>query len=160
MTYKHNGLTVGLQPLADTSTVQNHGIGTRTKGYSSTYGEGEFIYLKGVAGTDIGEVVIYDEYANTTALTVAGSRGPVAVAMSANVASQYGWYQISGAAVVKAGTVVAGGAVYLTATAGSIDDAVVATDKVDGARVKTADGTPSAGFAVVMLDRPAANGNG
>jgi hypothetical protein len=33
-------------------------------------------------------------------------------------------------------------------------------DKVDGARFKTADGTPAAGFAFAMLDRPSLNGNG
>jgi hypothetical protein len=149
------------QAIANTDTVQNVPIGTRVRAVDlTTYGEGEFIYLKGVASTVIGSVVIYDEYANTTTLGVAGSRGPVAVAMSANVALQYGWYQISGAAVVKAGTVVAGAATYFTATPGSLDDAVVATDKIDGMRFKTADGTPAATFAVVALDRPSASGNG
>lgn len=151
---------LGFQPIATSSTTQQHAIGTRVKAVDPTYGEGEFIYLKGLASTAIGELVAYDEYANTTKRAVAGDRGPMAVAMSANVASQYGWYQISGAAVIKAGTVVAAGPVYLTAIAGTVDDAVVATDKVDGARFKTADGTPSAGFAIAMLDRPAANGNG
>ena len=80
--------------------------------------------------------------------------------MSANVANQFGWYQISGAAVIKAGTVAANGSVYATATAGTVDDAVVSGDKVDGARFKTADGTPSAGFAYCQLARPSLNGNG
>lgn len=161
MTYAHNGLTVGLQALDVTSTVQNHAIGLRTKGFDPTYGEGEFIYLKGISPTIAGSTVIYDEAANTTTLIVAGSRGPCAVAMSANVANQFGWYQIAGAASVKvAAAVAAGAAPYATATAGSIDDAVVATDKIDGARFKTADGTPAAGFALAQLDRPALNGNG
>ena len=80
--------------------------------------------------------------------------------MSANVANQQGWYQIAGSAVITAGTVAANGNVYVTATAGSVDDAVVAGDKVDGARFKTADGTPAAGQAIVQLDRPSLNGNG
>lgn len=151
---------IGAQDIATTSTTQTCPIGTRVHAYDPTYGEGEFIYLKGVASTVVGDMVIYDTYANTTKRAVAGDRGPVAVAMSANVASQYGWYQISGAAVVKAGTVLAAGNVYLTATAGTIDDAVVAGDKVDGARIKTADGTPAAGFAVVQIARPSANANG
>lgn len=160
MAYSFTGSTVGLQAIATTSTTQQHPIGTLAKAYDPTYGEGEFIYLKGVAATAIGNPVVYDTKANTTVLGVAGSRGPVAVAMSANVASQYGWYQVKGAAVVVAGTVAAGGNVYWTATAGSIDDAVVAGDKVDGARLKTADGTPAAGFAVCQIDRPSANANG
>ena len=80
--------------------------------------------------------------------------------MSANLANQFGWYQISGAAVAKSGAAVANASVYVTATAGTVDDAVVATDKVDGARYKTADGTPSAGLAVLQLARPSLNGNG
>lgn len=160
MTYGFTDNLVGAQPIATSSTTQSHVIGTRVRAYDETYGEGEFIYLKGVASTVVGDLVVYDEKANTTTRAVAGSRGPAAVAMSANVASQYGWYQIAGSAVVKAGTVSANGNVYLTATAGTVDDAVVSGDKVDGARFKTADGTPSAGFAVMQIDRPSANANG
>lgn len=160
MAYSLSSPTIGAQDIATTETEQKHVIGTIVRATDPVYGEGEFIYLKGVASTVVGDLVIYDQYANTTTRAVAGSRGPAAVAMSANVASQFGWYQIKGAAVVKAGTVAANGNVYLTATAGTIDDAVVAGDKVDAARLKTADGTPSAGFAVVQIDRPAANANG
>lgn len=148
------------QAIADTSSTKLVSLGTRIKAVDSTYGEGEFIYLAGVASTAIGDLVIFDQYAGTTTRAVAGSRGPAAVAMSANVASSYGWYQIAGAAVVKAGTVAANGNVYLTATAGTIDDATVSGDKVDGARLKTADGTPSAGYAIVQISRPSLNGNG
>jgi hypothetical protein len=58
----------------------------------------------------------------------------VAIAMSANVASQYGWYQIDGKAIGKCLTQFAdNGRVYITATAGSVDDASVAGDVVWGA---------------------------
>lgn len=160
MTYALSSPYIGAQDIATTETVQKHPIGTSVRAVDPTYGEGEFIYLKGVASTIVGDLVVYDQYANTTTRAVAGSRGPAAVSMSANIAGQFGWYQVKGAAVVKAGTVAADGNVYLTATAGSIDDAVVVGDKVDGARIKTADGTPSAGFAVVQIDHPSANANG
>jgi hypothetical protein len=160
MAFKFITPRLGAQAIAETSPTQKHFIGEIQQAVDDTYGAGEFIYLKGLAATAIGNLVIYDQFANTTVRTVAGSRGPAAVAMWANVANQFGWYQIAGAAVVTSGTVAAAGAVYLTATAGLIDDAVVSTDKVDGARIKTADGTPSAGFAVVQINRPAANGNG
>jgi hypothetical protein len=150
----------GLQAIAETSTTQQHPLGTIVRAVDSTFGEGEFIYLKGVASTVVGDLVIFDTYAGTSTRAVAGSRGPCAVAMSANVASQFGFYQISGAAVVKASTVAANGNVYVTATAGTVDDAVVTGDKVDGARFKTADGTPAAGQAVVQLARPSLNANG
>lgn len=148
------------QAIADTSSTKLVPLGTRIKAVDSTYGEGEFIYLAGVASTAIGDLVIFDQYAGTTTRAVAGSRGPAAVATSANVASSYGWYQIAGAAVVKAGTVAANGNVYLTSTAGTVDDATVSGDKVDGARFKTADGTPSAGYAIAQISRPSLNGNG
>ncbi|QSQ14049.1 hypothetical protein [Myxococcus landrumensis] len=160
MAYQSTEATILPQNFADTSTVQLAPLGTIRRGQDSTNGEGEFIYLKGVASTAVGDLVIYDQRAGTTTRTVAGSRGPVAVAMSSNVANQYGWYQVGGAAVVKSGAAVAGASVYLTATAGTVDDAVVATDKLEGARYKTADGTPSAGLAVLQLSRPSANGNG
>lgn len=160
MAYIIDTPVIGGQPIAVTDTTQNHPIGTIVKAKDTTYGEGEFIYLKGLASTVVGSAVIYDQYANTTTLAVAGSRGPVAIAMSINVASQYGWYQIGGSAVVKSATAVANGSVYVTATAGTVDDAVVSGDKIDGARYKTADGTPSAGFAVLQINRPALNANG
>lgn len=161
MAYSLTTKNIGAQPIADTSTVQNHPIGTIVRAIDPTYGEGEFIYLKGLASTAVGETVIYDTYANTTKRGVAGDRGPAAVAMSANVASQYGWYQIKGAAVVKVAAAFADdGACFLTATAGTVDDAVVATDKIDGMRGKTAIDTPTTGFAVVQMDHPSANGNG
>jgi len=160
MAYIIDTPVIGGQPIANTETTQYHPIGTIVKAKDPTYGEGEFVYLKGLASTVVGSAVIYDQYANTTTLAVAGSRGPVAIAMSANVASQYGWYQIGGSAVIKALTVAANGNVYLTATAGTVDDFTVAGDKIDGARFKTADGTPSAGFAIAQINRPALNANG
>lgn len=160
MAYNFSDTSVGFQPITVTSTIQQHRIGTIASANDPVYGEGEFIYLKGLASTAIGETVIYDTYANTTKRAVAGDRGPCAVAMSANIANQYGWYQLRGAAVMKAGTVVAAGNVYLTATAGTVDDATVVGDKIDGARFKTADGTPSAGFAIAQLIYPSLNGNG
>jgi hypothetical protein len=151
---------LGLQPIESTETVAAHPVGTRCRAVDPTYGECEFIYLNGLASTAVGELVIYDTRAGTTKRAVAGDRGPCAIAMSANVANQFGWYQIAGSGPIRAGTVAANGNVYLTATAGQVDDAVVAGDKVDGARFKTADGTPAAGRAVVQLAFPSLNANG
>lgn len=167
MAYVIQNPRLGAPPIASTlltSTAAGRSsfwkFGDIVSAVDPTLGSGEFIYLPGLAATALGELVIYDLNALTTKRAVAGDRGPCAVAMSANVASQGGWYQIGGIAQIKSGTVVAAGAVYLTATPGTVDDAVVATDKVDGARFKTADGTPAAGFAYAMLERPSLNGNG
>lgn len=148
---------VGCQPIAVTSTTQLHPIGTVVRATDPTYGDGEFVYLAGVASTAVGDLVAYDQ--TSTIRTVAATRGPVGVAMSANVASQYGWYQISGQAVVNvAGAVADNALVYSTSTAGNVDDAVVSGSQVDGAVFRTS--AAGAGTAVIMLDRPAMNGQG
>lgn len=151
---------IGAQPIGVTDTVQNHPLGARVFANDPTYGGAEFVYLKGVASTAVGNVVIYDQYAGTTTRAVAGSRGPVAVAMSANVANQYGWYQVSGSAVVTCGTVAANTMQYVTATAGTTDDAVVSGDKIDGFVSRTANGTPGTGLLVAQICHPSLNGNG
>jgi hypothetical protein len=145
----------GGQPIADTSTVQAHKLGTIVRATSATYGEGEFVYLLGLASTAVGDAVIFNQYTGVTTRLVAGSKGVVGIAMSANVASQYGWYQISGAAVVNVAAGFAAAAdVYATATAGTLDDAVVAGDLIAGLVGVTAIGTPTAGTAVMQAQNP------
>lgn len=142
------------QPIADTSTTKKHALGAIVRAKDPTYGSGEFIYLLGVGSTVAGTVVLYSADDFSTSRLAANDIGPVAVAMSANVANQYGWYQIQGKAVVAAGTVADNGNVYATATAGTVDDAVVAGDRVKNAKFASADGTPSAGFAECEIARP------
>jgi len=149
---------VGAQPIATTSTEKLHPLGTRVRArdFATTdYGEGEFIYLKGVANTVVGSVVLFNPDDFTTSLLAANDIGPVAVAMSANVADQYGWYQIYGKAV---GKVLAGfvdnANCYATATAGSIDDAVVAGDRVKNCKGASAIDTPSTGLAELEIAYP------
>jgi hypothetical protein len=159
----------GVGDFASFDTTRKFPVGTKVMAWDPIYGEGTFIYLPGVASTVAGSLVTYNTNATSgagaTALTASGTaatvRGPAAVSMSANVATTtWGWYCIRGAVPVVAGTVVANALVYATATGGSTDDAVVASNKVDGALYKTADGTPAAGFAVVQLLYPSMNGNG
>jgi hypothetical protein len=103
MAYSISDGRIGIQPIADTSTVKNHVLGTIVRATDPTYGEGEFIYLPGIGSTAVGSLVTYNTSSYTTALAAVGTNKPqpIAVAMSANIASQYGWYQISGIAVVK-----------------------------------------------------------
>ena len=142
------------QPIGDTSTLQRHAPGTIVRAKDPLLGAGEFIYLKGVGATALGSVVLYNPDDYSTSLLAANDIGPVAVAMSANIASQYGWYQVSGKAVVKAATVADNANVYATATPGTVDDAVVAGDRVKNAKFASADGTPSAGLAECEIWRP------
>jgi hypothetical protein len=144
----------GFQPIEDTSLTQQHALGTLIQAKHATYGMATFCYGKGVASTVAGDMCMLDNYGALSVRVVAATRGRVGVAMSANVASQWGWYQVEGAAVVNAGTVAAQGQVFSTATPGVVDDASVAGSMIQGATFKTADGTPSAGKAVVSLSFP------
>lgn len=116
MTYAHIDPTAGLMPIASTDsgvTLPNASsasptppmsLGMIVQAKDPTYGVAEFILLPGVASTAVGSLVTYNTTSYTTALAPIGANKPqpIAVAMSANVsASTWGWYQISGIAVVK-----------------------------------------------------------
>lgn len=149
------------QAIADTSTVQLLPLGTRVRAVdtaSTAYGEGEFIYLKGATSTVVGSFVTYNQGTNVASLLVANAIGPVATSMSINVASSYGWYQIYGQAVGKGLAALADAAnIYGTSTAGSVDDAIVAGDRVQNAVTTSALDTPSTGLVKVGLYYPFVN---
>lgn len=150
-----NANMVGAQPIAETRTDQKHPLGTRVDAYDDTYGAGEFVYALGVASTVLGSWVTFLEDGWTTALLAANAIGQVGVSMSINVASSYGWYQVRGKAIGKAAAAYAdNGLVYATATAGTVDDAVVAGDRVKKALGASAVDTPSTGLAEFEIDRP------
>ena len=135
MAFKHTSGRVGLQAIATASTTKLHELGLICNADDPDYGSGEFIYLLGVGSTTVGSWVTYNMDNGGTALLAANGVGPVAVAMSANIASQYGWYQIGGKAVGACLTNFADNAqVWITATGGSIDDASVAGDLVNNAK--------------------------
>lgn len=155
MAYVITNAEVGLPGIADLSTTQLTQLGKIVDAYDSTYGAGEFIYLKGVASTVVGSWVTYNLDDGSTTLLAANAIGPVAVAMSICVAGSYGWYQIQGKAVGKVSALFADNAnLYATATPGEADDEVVAGDRIKRAKGASAIGTPSAGLAEVEIDRP------
>lgn len=130
-------------------------LGDIQRAVDPTYGAGEFIYLKGLDNTVLGSVVTYNADDWSTTLAVADGIGPVAIAMSACVTGEYGWYQISGKAIGKVLSGFADNAnCYLTSTAGSVDDTVVAGDYISGMKGASAIGTPSTGLAELEIQRP------
>lgn len=154
-TWIFTGQDVPAQLITDTSTTQYYPPGTRKRAYHATYGEGEFVYMAGVASTVVGDAVVlaYDD--GTTARLTSSLKGFVGFAMSANVANQYGWYQIYGKAVGKvASGFVDNADVYATSTAGTVDDAVVDGYMVHGARGASAIDTPSTGLAELEIAYP------
>lgn len=146
---------LGQSLIGSVDTAAAVPVGTIVTATDPDYGSGEFVYLQGVASTAEGSWVTYNLDDGSTALLAANAIGPVAVAMGATVASTWGWYQISGKAVGKALASFADNAnVYATATAGSIDDAVVAGDRVKLAKGASAVDTPSTGLAEFEISRP------
>ena len=130
----------GAQPIANTETTQKHALGLTVRGYDATYGYGKFIYALGVANTEVGMLVTYNATTWQTALiTVSNGKNkgePVAVAMSANVAAQYGWYQIEGNAVMKKTSVAVTPQVpiFISATTGRIKVLASAGQQILGAQ--------------------------
>lgn len=147
---------IGAQPIAETSTTQKHRLGEIVRAFDTTYGEGEFIYLAGVTSTVIGSIVNYDAVYVTALHTSALDKPrPLAVAMSANVGSQYGWYQISGqAVVVKSNALSLAAGEAIGASSGAA--VVVATGSIlNGMCVAAVASAVSASTSVrVMINRP------
>ncbi len=164
MAYTITTPNLGMQRIEETRAAQSTmGPGGRRPGpdlgkivqaVDPVYGNGEFIYLLGVATTAVGSWVLYNPDDFSTSLLAANDIGFVAVAMSANVAGQYGWYQIQGKAIGLSATAVDNANVYSSATPGTVDDAVVAGDRIKNAKYASASGVPSAGLAEFEIARP------
>jgi hypothetical protein len=159
MTYTVTSPVIGVQPIAVTSTTQNHPLGMTVRAVDPTYGEGEFIYLQGVASTVVGSPVVYNTANYLTTLAPVGTNKPqpVAFAMSANVASQYGWYQIGGnaRALKTSGLALASNAAVGILTAGKV--AATGTGKeILGALTVAKATTPT--LVTLVIDRPCMQG--
>lgn len=148
------------QAIATTSTTQAHPLGTIVRAVDSTYGEGEFIYLKGVASTVVGSIVEYDTSFATGLATIAvNTPRALAVAMSANVANQYGWYQISGESVMAKASTVSFAANAIVGAGSGLAIAVVTGLVMEGALVAVVASATSGGTSVrVMINRPSGPG--
>ena len=144
------------QAIADTSTTQKFPLGTIVRAEDPTYGAGEFIYLKGVGSTVVGSIVEYDTSFQTGLSTIAVEEPrPLAVAMSANVANQYGWYQISGEAVMVKSSAVSFAAGAIVGSGSGLAIVPVTALVMQGALVAVVASATSGGTSVrVMINRP------
>lgn len=134
-------------------------LGMVARAYDPTYGEGEFILLLGVASTEVGSLVSYNATTYQTALAAdtANLAGPVAVAMSANGAGSFGWYQIGGLAVMKKTAVAVSPqvAIYQSATVGRVMPTAAAGKQILGARsANLASVAAGVSTVVVSINRP------
>jgi hypothetical protein len=145
------------QGIEETSTTQKHQLGVIVQCKDSLLGSAEFIYLKGVGSTVVGSIVNYDDTWQTALDTaaVAGPSRPLAVAMSACVASNWGWYQISGMAVAtKANSVSFADGAGLGSAAG-LAVAVATGTVLQGAVVRTvASAKSNVTTVAIAINRP------
>jgi hypothetical protein len=163
MAYVLDPPRIGHQAIDETSTVQNHPVGTIVAAYDPTYGAGEFIYLKGIGSTVVGSIVNYYPLTYITALGYIGENvaGPMAIAMSANVASQWGWYQIAGYAIASKSCAVsfAAGAKVAVSTSTGIAVATISGNELQSAVVATvASATAGRTTVALMINRPSLQG--
>lgn len=153
----------GVQAIAETSTTQRHSLGKIVRAKDDTLGTaGEFIYLLGVASTAIGSVVTYDTGTFATTLCAVGGNvaRPVAFSMSANVASQWGWYQIGGQAVAKKQctvSLVAGVAVGVLST-GLVAGTASGKELYGVTVAATASAAAGRTTVTLLIDRPGKQG--
>lgn len=150
---------IGWQPIVEVSTTKQHELGiiVQAKDFGTNgNGVGEFMYVKGVSSGATGAWVGVNSDDYTTTLAVANGIYPIVGVMMADLdaATDYGWVQIGGKAVAKALTGFAdNGNVYLTSTAGSVDDAIVAGDRVQNVKGASALDGPATGMAEFELSR-------
>ncbi len=117
-------------------------------------GSADFMYVQADEAIDATEVVYIDQADMNANLAAADDIGPIGVAIADLADTEYGWVQISGKAECKVATgFAADAAVYLTSTAGTVDDAVVSGDLIYGSRSLSDIGTPDTGTAYVGLNR-------
>lgn len=139
--------------------VQKYALGTRARKQSTG---NEYIYLQGVASTEQGSVVGFDE-AHVTSLADADTPtvGRIAVACAAvDATTKFGWYCIYGKVAAKVLAAFAdNGVVSLVSTGGSVDDAAVGHElAVHGAIGRSAVDTPTTGQAYLELCYPFVTG--
>lgn len=158
--------SLGYPPIADVQDSAVIPVGTKVKAYDPTYGEGEFIFLRGSASIAAGNLVYYNDnaVADTAKLTttsgVVDGGSPLGVAKSAMIANKYGWVQIGGKALVlktatKIDPATPTAKVYLSATAGRVMPTSVAGRQVIGARFQAAATvTTTTSTCIVTLNAP------
>lgn len=155
--------TGGPQAIDATSTTQNYPLGTRIIAKDPILGECEFVYAKGVASTAAKEAIqINGDFTTTRSAT---PKGLVGVAMSANVANQYGWYCVKGRCEAKIAADFTAGAAYMSATAGTLQSTAIAGSHIigmvapaqlnaGGSAIEGTSDTTAASTAVVALQYP------
>lgn len=145
------------QNIDERSTTAKTALGTRLSAKHATYGSVEFQYQKGVASGAVRDWVTINEDDGTVTRLAANAIGPVGIIMSTLTASFYGWVARRGKVLGNCLTLYADNAkVWITGTAGSVDDTSVAGDLVVNAKGASLTAVGS-GYAEFEIDNPWVN---
>ena len=166
MAFTITNTRLGMQPIAVTETTRQHPLGTVVTANDPVYLGGEFIYLLGAASTVAGLAYSYNAttFQTTVLPSTANLATPVAWAMSANVAAQFGWYQIGGLhpalkSAVKSDPAVNANRLYISATVGRVMQTSAAGKCILGAsRANLTTVTSTTSTTIISMNRPAVQG--
>lgn len=172
MAYTFTENRIGLQPpIAATVSAASVGLlplrpGTRARANDPTLGGGDFVFLPTIASVVVGSMVTFRESASgviTTAMcpNTGNLAQPVAIAMAAGAANNYGWFQLAGTVPVKktAVKVSPNVAVYISATTGRIMPTAASGKQILGARASNSATVASATSSVyVTINYPHCQG--
>lgn len=122
-------------------------------GYTIDMGDSAFVYVQGVASGAANKFATYTA-AGVTTLLAADAIGPVGIfCADLDATTKYGWLQVKAlnGRNGSTDTVAANTVPYIDGTAGRVDDAAVAGDKVYNAFIRSAD---SSNVATIWLNYP------
>lgn len=132
--------------------------GWRANAQDPTLGAGQFIFLPTIASVVVGSLVTFRQSASgvyTTAMlpNTANLAQPIAVAMAAGAANNYGWFQVQGTATVKkiAVKINSNVALYVGATTGRVTALAASGKQILGARSANSASVVSATSTVTIV---------
>jgi hypothetical protein len=158
MAYAFIDDTIGKTPIAQVDAAMRSPQYPGFIGHAvdPVQGGGEFVYLQGVVNTVKGSLVTYNSLTGATVLAATGAKGgsPVAVAMAAIGAGQWGWYMITGDAQIAkvAGALTVGTAVGVTATPGQVGTSAGGSATAGALTAAVIDAAAAAGDATVHVN--------
>jgi hypothetical protein len=129
---------VGLEQIDAVDTVKRVALGTYVE-----VGNNAYVYVQGVTSGAANKFATYTS-AGVTTLLVADAVGRVGVFVAdLDATTKYGWLQVKSleGRSCATDTVAANTVPYIDGTAGRVDDAAVAGDKVYNAWILSADAT-------------------
>lgn len=156
MAYYMKTPIIGAQAIGTTSSTQAtaHDLGDHVQAYDSTNNVGEFVYVIASAAIIQNDCVWVKEDFETIPITNAAAElagFPAVAATAAFAADEYGWVLIKGKTSVRvAADADAGAELYVTASAGVLDDPASLSNMIQGiVLVGSATGTVTAVSATV-----------